>query len=190
MNYGNAFLAWLPLAAGLSGVCLLIGLAVQQDLRQSFNDPQVQIAEDAAISFKQGSTTTAILKNYPPIDISKSLSAWVAFYNQHGEPLGTSGRLEGVQPIIPQGVFNAAATNNGKSTQIDGQNRITWQPKEGVRVALVVLKTDSGFVASGRNMSELEIREGSVNMLVFFAWIAILITTFFLQIATQNLRRH
>jgi hypothetical protein len=189
MKYGNAFFAWLPLGVGITGVCLLVSLAVQQDLRQSFNDPQVQIAEDTVYALQQGSTTASVLKNFPRVDIAKSLSPWVGVYDASYHPLGSSGKLDGVQPALPKGVYDAAASNSGKDTQIEGQNRVTWQPESGVRVATVVQHYGGGFVVSGRNMSELEIKENNLNLLIFFAWVAIMLTTFFVQIASGYMRK-
>src|SRR6185436_9409124 len=45
MKYGNAFIAWLPLAVAITGVCGLVYATVHQNYRQSLNDPQIEIAE-------------------------------------------------------------------------------------------------------------------------------------------------
>jgi hypothetical protein len=45
---------WLPLAALTTALCGLVYLAVQQALRQAANDPQIQMAEDAAYILSQG----------------------------------------------------------------------------------------------------------------------------------------
>ncbi len=39
---------WLPIAVALSAVTFLLYAAVQQELRLSANDPQIQLSEDLA----------------------------------------------------------------------------------------------------------------------------------------------
>jgi hypothetical protein len=51
----------------------------------------------------------------------------------------------------------------------NGEDRITWQPEPGVRIAAVVTRfagNDSGFVLAGRNMREAQKREDLVLALV------------------------
>ena len=45
----RVFLKWLPLGVAVTLVCALIYATVQQNYRQSANDPQIQMAEDAAL---------------------------------------------------------------------------------------------------------------------------------------------
>ena len=66
-----------------------------------------------------------------------------------------------------------------------GENRITWQPDPNTRIALVIrpVPIEPGwFVASGRNMREVEIREAKLAALVSLALIAILGVTFFIAL--------
>jgi hypothetical protein len=44
----NILRAWLPIAVVTAAFCGLAYLTVQQSLRQGANDPQIQMAEDAA----------------------------------------------------------------------------------------------------------------------------------------------
>ena len=50
----NILRYWLPLAAVTTLLCGLIYLAVQQSLRWGANDPQIQMAEDAAAALAAG----------------------------------------------------------------------------------------------------------------------------------------
>ena len=43
----SILVVWLAIAAATTVVCGLVYLSVQQVMRQSANDPQIQIAEDA-----------------------------------------------------------------------------------------------------------------------------------------------
>jgi len=45
---------WLLIAIVVTGLIGLVYVAVQQDLRQGANDPQIQMAEDTAAKFANG----------------------------------------------------------------------------------------------------------------------------------------
>jgi len=49
----KVFLKWVPFATTLTLICALIYGVVQQDLRQTANDPQIQIAEATASELAQ-----------------------------------------------------------------------------------------------------------------------------------------
>jgi len=73
--------------------------------------------------------------------------------------------LDGKEPVIPTGVF--------ASTQNSGETRFTWQPRTGVRSAVVVdyyKGASSGFVLVGRSIREVENREDNLELIVFLAW--------------------
>ncbi len=173
---------WLPVAIATTGLCLLTYVAVQQVYRQTLNDPQIQIAEDAAAVLAGGAVPASLVERGKPlIDISKSLSPWIAVYDVSGKALESSAVLDGAPPQPPLGVFNAARTGQGKDTTRSRENRVTWQPRVEVRSAIVVVyvpETEQ-YVVSGRSMRESERRVGEMSFMVFFAWLAFLGTTFF-----------
>jgi hypothetical protein len=192
MRYGNVLFAWLPLGAAITGVCVLVDISVQQNYRQSLNDPQVQIAEDAAHAIISGTSPAAIGSSLPRIDIAQSLAPWIVVYDDKGNPIAGSGFFNGALPKLPQGVFEAAATNAGKDTDVTGQNRVSWQASDGTRSAVVIQHfagNTPGFVISGRNMREVEVREGQLNSRIMLAWIAMLAGTLLLQAAAAYFAR-
>jgi hypothetical protein len=192
MKYGNAFLSWLPLAAAVTGLCLLIGVTVQQNYRQSLNDPQIQIVEDAARILSGGIPPASITANLPRVDIALSLAPWMAVYDEKGTPVAGSGYLDGALPKLPQGALDAAASNSGKDTDILGQNRVSWQSSDGTRSAVVIQHysgKSAGFVVAGRNMREVESREGELNTMVALAWISLILLTLALRLAIAYLRK-
>ena len=173
--------SWLPLAVAITGMCGLVYVAVQQSYRQSLNDPQVQMAEDAAQYLLNDYSPAAVVPRGAHIDISESLAPWIAVYDENGRPLESSGVLNGVPLQPPSGVFDVARTGHGKDTSIDGQNRVSWQPMPEVRSAIVVQHfagAHSGFVVVGRSMREVEKREGDLTTVVGLAWLALLVATF------------
>ena len=91
------FAIWLPIVVVMTGACGLVYAAVQQSLRQSANDPQIQIAEDGADSMAHGSTPESVLPS-DHVDIGRSLAPFVVVLNDNGEVIATSGLLHG-QPL-------------------------------------------------------------------------------------------
>jgi len=174
----RVFLSWLPLAVAITGICLLVYGAVQQNYRQSLNDPQIQMAQDGAARLADGGIPAELVqRGVAPVDAAKSLAPWIAVYDASGTPLESSAVLDGRPPTPPQGIFDLA---KAQGTNLPHN---TWQPEGGVRIALVVVPVTSGpnqgyFVAAGRNMSEVENREGDLTTFVGLAWIVLLVATF------------
>ena len=61
-----------------------------------------------------------------------------------------------------------------------GQDRVTWQPEAGVRMATVVVSFDHGFVMAGRSLTEVEKRESQVESLSGLALLGIWVATLIL----------
>ena len=199
------FFTWLPVAVAVTGVCALVHLSVQQNYRQSLNDPQIQMAEDAASALNNGADAKDVIAAGVPIAINESLQPWIALLDSKGtinattyeEPANNinGDHLTGVYIIstgalinraapggpeykeitIPVGVLQSAAEGRGKDSTQPFENRITWQPMPGVRQAIVVVPVTDGrykgdFVVAGRNMREVEDREGQLAFFVGAAW--------------------
>src|SRR5579859_4106468 len=104
---------WLPIAFTATVLAGTIYLAVQQDYRQSADDPQISIAEDMQRAFNNH-TPTNILNSLPQnVDISTSLSLFVIIYNGVGEDLHALGgnvafeaRPNETEFDLPKGVFD------------------------------------------------------------------------------------
>jgi hypothetical protein len=178
----NVLRIWIPLAIAITGLCGLIYLAVQQDIRIGANDPQIQIAEDVA---RQISTGENPLNFIPPIkvEISKSLANYIMIFDDKGKIIGSSAVLDGKQPSILQGVF--------ERTKNLGETRFTWQPRTGVRSAIVVTYyrgPNNGFVLVGRSIREIENRESNLELIVFLAWAVTLGTSLATTIFLNKLK--
>lgn len=176
-QYMRILRAWLPLAFLATVLCGLVYAVVQQDYRQSANDPQIQMAEDAATAIHGGAQAQSLVLT-GIVDIGTSLSPYLVFYDNVGNPTGGNGLLEGSYPSLPHGVFDY--------TRIAGEDRITWQSKQGVRSAIVVVPTydasgKQGFVMAGRSLREVERREAQLELFIFAAWITTLVGTLILK---------
>ncbi len=177
---------WLYSALAVTGLCALVSVAVQQDLRQGANDPQIQMAEDAAAGLAQGEVPAALApRGATLVDIKNSLSPWLAIYDSAGKPLENSGQLNNEPPQLPVGLFNTSTWLPNKTYVINGmqETRVTWQPQTDVRQAVVLVKVQSGsgaayYVAAGRSLREVENRESQLNFEVTVLWAATLASLF------------
>lgn len=167
---------WLPLAVAITGLCFILSLTTQQEIRMSANDPQIQFAEDTAAQIAEGQTP--LLPK--TINVSKSLAPFLIIYDSQGNIISSSAQLNGKTPTLP-----VSALNGSKDTNQPGENRITWQPQEGVRLATVIVRYDKGYVLAGRNMREIEIREDQQNQIIFFGYLISLMATLSCVIIVQ-----
>jgi len=157
----------------LALVTIVLGCAYvadQQILRQGANDPQIQLAEDAAAALGRGASAPAIVSSGAQIDVSQSLSPFIIVMNAKGTILQSSGVLGTLPPILPRGVINYMQTHS--------EDRITWEPAKGVRIATVIVSFKgraSGFVLAGRSLREVEKREDALYWQFFTAWILSLV---------------
>ena len=157
----------------------LVYLTVQQNFRMNGNDPQIQIAEDLATQLSAGAPVNPNSLT-ASVDISKSLSTFVLIYDDAGKIITGSGKLNDQFPVLPAGVLD--------HTRTIGENRITWQPQTGVRVALVITKyggANPGFVAVGRSLREVEQRESILGLQVLVAWLVGMVGLFILIVGGE-----
>jgi hypothetical protein len=141
-------LAYLALGIGLP---LLGFVLVQQTLRLSAYDPQIQLAEDIALSTASGTTPDVAVG--PPVEASFSLAPFVTVYDSNRQPVASSGKFAGKILAPPTGSFDAARSK--------AQVRFTWVPSAGGRYASVLVyrgDTHPGYVLVARNMYEVESR--------------------------------
>jgi CHASE2 domain-containing sensor protein len=60
---------------------------------------------------------------------------------------------------------------------------VTWQPREGVRIAAVVVSWQGGTVLAGRSLAQVEIRENNALLIAVAAWLATLVALTFASLA-------
>ncbi len=174
-NWSLTLLLWLPFVALATLLCLIIYIAVQQDIRISANSPQIQMAEDATTALNNGLTPSSLVPA-STVNISQSLSAFLAIFDESGKTQVSSGLLDGTLPSLPTGVFDYTRRN--------GEDRFTWQPRNNVRQAAVLIyyssnKGISGFVLASRSLREIEALEWNLEIELFIFWIAGLVATLF-----------
>jgi hypothetical protein len=181
----RALVLWIPLAVGLTGIFLFTYIAVQQNYRQSMNDPQIQIAEDVAMLLHKGESIANLISGANSVDIDSSLGVWIAGYSKDGTPLASSGLLDGEQPQLPAGLYDPKTWTFQKhwNAPTGPETRITWQPNSKVRQAIVLVQYTNpngevGYVVAGRSMRVLEERISVLSRNAVVAWIITLLVVF------------
>jgi hypothetical protein len=176
--------SWLPLAIIVTCLSGLIYLTVQQNIRISANDPQIQIAEDISGQLVQGINPKYFIPS-TKVELSKSLSTYIMLFDNSGKPIGSSVTLDGKDPTVPQGIFTSAKKSP------TGESRFTWQPQKGIRSAVVLdyyKGPNPGFVLIGRSIREIEIREDQQEMIVFAGWATTMVLSFLTVFALSKIK--
>ena len=139
-------------------------VTVQQSYRSGADDPQIQLARDISSRLIEGESVDKVFTD--SINIAQSLSPFLVLYDANEKPIRSSGYLNGRMPEMPPGVFDVA--------KINSEHNVTWQPQKGLRLAMVIVKTNSspvGFVAAGRLLQEVEIRVHNLVTMIVIGWI-------------------
>lgn len=177
----KGFFFFLIIVIFTTFVCGLIFLSVQQEIRHTANDPQIQLAEDGAVELALGQMPTMVVGQ--KIDIGVSLAPFIIIFDNNGKALTSTGLLDGNIPTLPQGVFDNAKQNT--------DDRFTWQPAQSVRIAAVVKRfegTKPGFILAGRSLREIEKREDQLMQEVTIAWALMVLLGLGLVILKNRMR--
>jgi hypothetical protein len=177
----GVFFHWLPLGVAVIFLGGLLYTTVQQNYRQNLYDPQVQLVEDAVTGLSAGKIPTEVVPHTASIDATKSLATFMTAYDKEGNVIATNGTIGADQPKPPQGVFDYAREH--------GENRLTWQPVPNARIAIVMKKTDNGFIMAGRNMREVESRINMLAKRTALGTLFILLATFVADLIGDAMRR-
>ena len=163
-KYITIFKNWFAYAGIITLLCGIVFITVQQSYRLSANDPQLQLAEDAANALNKGADPKSIVGSTPAIEISQSLSPYLVIYDASGNVAAGSATLNGKPLKIPQGVIDYIQKN--------GKDAATWQPVPGVRQAMVGFSTaNKAYVTvAGRSLRNVEDRISLLGEQVLFGW--------------------
>jgi hypothetical protein len=146
MRRNTAFGVTLALLFVIFGTIFAV---VQQFVRASANDPQIQLAETTAAALDMGALPSRLVSG--SVQMDSNLSPFVMIYDKSGRLLSGNGLLGSKAAKVPTGLLTAA---NGRE-----YSAVTWQPKKNVRIAAVTVASKNYFVVSGRSLKEVEKRE-------------------------------
>ena len=166
---------FLPVAVLATALCGLVYVEVQQDLRSGANDPQYQLAEDAAARLDGGAAPNSVVDSANPVDPAESLGTFLIVFDTSHAVVATSATLDGGSPAPPKAVLDAARPGSPSA--------VTWQPREGVRVAAVIVAWKGGFVLAGRSLRRVEQQEWNAELVAGAAWLCALVALALASIA-------
>lgn len=156
----------LAAAIIITGILLLIYASVQQVYRSSANDPQIQLARQASADMCAGKSINKYF-SFDTISLTQSLATFIELFDKNGQPLKSTGLLNGSLPQLPAGIFEFTKQNK--------EDILTWQPQPGVRMAMVCELIEppcEGYIAVGRSLKETEIRAANLVKIISITWIA------------------
>ena len=162
---------WLPLAVVITALCALVYLAGQQVLRLTGNDPQLQMAQDAASRLTAGEPLANVVPT-GTVDAGQSLAPFTIVYDDQGNVLVSTGLLHGQPPALPAGALGYVRQN--------GEDRLSWQPEPAVRFAAIVERVSGlhpGFVLVARSLRETEQRIFVVEQLALLTWLGTMLAS-------------
>jgi hypothetical protein len=170
---------YLPLALVITTFCGLAYLLIQQTLRLGANEPQIQLAQDAAARLSAGEALASVVPA-GTLDVGRSLAPFTIVYDDAGQVLTATGLLHGQPPTLPPGVLDYVRQN--------GEDRISWQPEPGVRYAAIIERVTGaqpGFVLAARSLRETEDRIGVMGQLTVAAYLATLLASLVLVVLVE-----
>jgi hypothetical protein len=150
--------------------------ASHQVIRLEANNRQIELATEIANRQESGQNIQNLLPQ-DKIDPSISLSTFVILFNESGQPVNSSATLDRSIPEIPQGVLQNAKTK--------GLHSVTWEPREGVRIAASVAYFEgksNGYVLVGRSLKESERQETRIFYVAIAGWLLSLLLIFLVAI--------
>lgn len=178
------FLKWLPLAVATTLLALMVYVGVQQSYRMGANDPQIQIAEETANKIESGTQPSTLIPSQK-VNMTSDLSVFINYYDQNKNVVVGNGYVDGKYIATPPiGTFDSTIHEPRFFSTVtpSGENRFSWQPKDDVRAASVLLPVDSGnkgYVLVGRSLREVELRAESMLKIAFLGWLVTMGATLF-----------
>ena len=154
-------LPWACAAVIVTVIFATIYTAAQQLLRRDADDPQIQIAQDTAVSLNSGAVPAGLVSG--KVNIASSLDAFTIIYSKSGNVVAGSGYLGNSIPVVPVGVLT--------SSKGSAYNSVTWQPEAGVRLATVEVAANNYYVLSGKSLELVEQRETSMLEISMTGWV-------------------
>lgn len=173
----GSFTKWLPIAFVILVFSFAIYAVVQQSLRLSANDPQVELTEEISQKLSEGEIPSAQAET---VELSKTLTPFIMIFDKDKKLVYSTSVVNGKSATPPMGVLDAAKRF--------GENRVTWQPTKGVRLATVTRYfkgSNEGYVLVGRSLREVEKRIAKIGSIVLAAAMSALLGSFVLVASTD-----
>ncbi len=168
--FRTALVAWLPVAVVATVLAATSYVTTQQLTRSSVDDAPRAMAQRAADTLSRGGKPAGVTPG-PPADLATDLGPFLMVFGPAGAVRASTARLDGAMPVVPPGVLAQARQH--------GIDRITWQPRPGVREAVIAMPwhsaTTAGVVVAGASLAPAEARVSQLALLVFAGWLVAMV---------------
>lgn len=143
-------------------------LKVRQVIRRGANQPQIEMAHFYASEIGDGAAPD---DSIPPgyVDPERNLEPFVAFYDDEGKAVASTGFIDQSIPIPPPSIF--------EHVRKEGSYTFTWEPRPDVRIAAVaerVTGSHNGMVLTGRSLRLIQGDERSLYGIAFVSWLILM----------------
>ena len=172
----GSFKKWLPLGFSITAIFLFGYVALEQSMRMSANDTQAEIARNVEQSLTEG-TPYKLFSSTHPVVIGESLTPYVVLYDMDRKPLSGNGMLGGNYPAPPKGTFDYLLTHH--------EDRFTWEPRPGMREAVVALFHDGknpAYIIVGKSLLEVDKHIDQLSRLTLVLWLGTIFGSFVLTL--------
>lgn len=144
---------------------------IDQMMRSGANQPQIDMVNWYAGELGAG---VAPADEIPPgyVDLETSLQPFVIFYDDQGRPVKGTGYLDQALPAPPSGVFDFVREH--------GSEKVTWQPRPGIRLASVIQRVNvkgknPGFLLAGRSLRLVEEEKDILWKMALGVWLTVML---------------
>ena len=172
-------------------LCVLITAAAaggyvigQQAGRRAADDVPRAMATRAAKQLSQGLAGAQVV-GASPVDLAADPTPFVIVYDPAHRVLASGATVAGEPPALPSGVLDAAVAG--------GEDHVSWQPRSGVREAVVALPwgdgRSSGGVVAGASLQPTENRSRALLWGAVIGWLIMVcaVTVAILRVNTDRL---
>lgn len=159
MTILNRVVPWLVGALVLTITLAAVYLTAQQLDRQGADEQPQRLASQLASLDEIPDAAAA-----DRVDLASSQAVFYIVYDASGAPESGTGYLDGDLAQVPAGVITTAAEQ--------GENSVTWQPRDGLRFATVELRDGDRVVLAGQSLAPSETRTENIGTLLLLGWVA------------------
>lgn len=153
----RALLHFVPIATAVTVGFGVSYLAVLEMAQRSAFSPQADSAAQAADRLNAGAPPQAVVPHYA-IDVGTSRYPYLLVYDDTGQLLASSARLDGQHLALPAAVFDYVRTGQEHhdatwyAVYAGPAPWIVWMPRSDLSSAVVIERWSGGFVVAGRSM--------------------------------------
>lgn len=161
-------IAYLRYAAVFTLSILALYITTQQVLRLEANTQIAMMVQDIASQDIMSQIQPGSTIDYSrSVDVSKIASPFVIIADNTMHIVESSISVKGSEPTLSSGVFEYA--------KMKGENRLTWQPMQGVREALIVKYVSSAsggwYAIAGQSLQETEKLIDIIGIDLLMGWV-------------------